>query len=99
MRNWGAYIKNLNASGADKKITGLLDHIRDNFRNPVFHPEETLSSEEAQVLLGVCTSAIVMMVNAMKQLEEKAALNALAGEAGLAVLSGDEPTVSDDSET
>jgi hypothetical protein len=40
-----------------------------------------------------------MMVNAMKQLEEKAALNALAGEAGLAVLSGDEPTVSDDSET
>ncbi|HEY2459918.1 MAG TPA: hypothetical protein VGI16_03885 [Candidatus Acidoferrum sp.] len=62
MRNWGAYIKNLTAAGADTKVTGFLDHIRENYRNPVLHPEETLSSEDAQALLGICVSAIFTMV-------------------------------------
>ena len=33
-RNWGAYIKALNEAGADAKITGNLDHIRAEYRNP-----------------------------------------------------------------
>jgi hypothetical protein len=78
MRNWGTYIKNLNHSGADKKITGFLDHIRENYRNPVLHPEETLTSEEAQVLLGVCTSAIIMMVNAINKIEAEQFINEAA---------------------
>ena len=80
MRNWGAYIKNLNAAGADAKVTGFLDHIRESYRNPVLHPEDTLTPQDAQVLLGVCVSAIVAMVQAMKSLPAKptAALAATA---------------------
>jgi hypothetical protein len=66
MRNWGAYVKNLHAAGADAKVTGFLDHIRESYRNPVLHPEDTLTPQDAQVLLGVCVSAIVAMVQAMK---------------------------------
>jgi hypothetical protein len=73
MRNWGTYIKNLTKAGADPRVTGFLDHIREVYRNPVFHPEETLTPEDAQVLLGVCISAIVLMVGAMKAVPLKAA--------------------------
>jgi hypothetical protein len=65
-RNWYAYIKRLNQSGADPKITVYLDHIREHYRNPVLHPEVNLTPEDAQVLFGVCVSAIVMMASAMK---------------------------------
>lgn len=65
-RNWGAYIKRLNQAKADPKITGYLDHIRQHYRNPILHPEVNLTPEDAQVLFGVCVSAIVMMVSAMK---------------------------------
>jgi len=67
MRNWGAYIKNLQKAGADTRVVGFLDHIKENYRNPVLHPEESLSPEDTQVLLGVCISAIVMMVEATQQ--------------------------------
>jgi hypothetical protein len=78
MRNWGTYIKNLTKAGADPRVTGFLDHIREAYRNPVFHPEETLTPEDAQVLLGVCISAIVLMVGAMKALKPKSS-SAAAG--------------------
>ena len=61
MRNWGVYIKLLKEHGAEVKITSLLDHLRDAYRNPVLHPEENYTDERAQVLFGVCVSAIVMM--------------------------------------
>ncbi len=78
MRNWGAYIKNLHAAGADAKVTGFLDHIREAYRNPVLHPEDTLTPQDAQVLLGVCVSAIVAMVQAMKALASAPAASAKA---------------------
>ena len=65
-RNWGAYIKRLDQCGADPKVTEYLDHIRKHYRNPVLHPEVDLTPEDAQVLFGVCVSAIVMMVSAVK---------------------------------
>src|SRR5258708_3362814 len=39
-RNWGQYIPALNKAKADKKITVFLDHIREEYRNPISHPEE-----------------------------------------------------------
>ena len=67
-RNWGAYIRVLKAKGADPRVTGFLDHIRESYRNPVTHPEQKLDADEAQVLLGVCISAIVQMVTAIDAL-------------------------------
>jgi len=65
-RNWGAYIRVLKANDADKKVLGMIEHIKDTYRNPILHPEVELSSEEAQVLFGLAVSAIVVIVNTMK---------------------------------
>jgi hypothetical protein len=66
MRNWGVYIKLLHEHGAESKVTSLLTHLKDAYRNPVLHPEENYTEERIQVLFGVCVSAIVMMVEEMK---------------------------------
>lgn len=78
-RNWGAYIKALNVAGASPKVTSYLDHIREHYRNPVLHPEVNLTSEDAQVLFGVCVSAIVMMVSEMKSTKGAALPFPIAG--------------------
>jgi len=67
-RNWGAYIKVLRAKGADPRVIGFLDHIRESYRNPISHPDQRLDAQEAQVLLGVCVSAIIQMVLAVDAL-------------------------------
>lgn len=62
MRNWGLYIKALRHTGkSDPKIVDFLEHIKDNYRNPVSHPEAVLSIEEVLVLMGVATSAITQI--------------------------------------
>jgi hypothetical protein len=61
MRNWGSYIKILKDNGADTKVLGVLDQIREIHRNPIMHPETILTTDEAIVLLGVAQSAIVVM--------------------------------------
>lgn len=79
LRNWGAYIAGLKKKDADDKITAYLEHIRTHYRNPVLHPEVLLSSDEAQVLFGVCISAIVMMEKAMYATTPKLPLSAAVG--------------------
>jgi hypothetical protein len=75
-RNWGAYIKKLKDCGANRKVTEHIDHMRESYRNPILHPQENLSSEEAQVLFGVCVSAIYLMANEIKALNTRLALPA-----------------------
>ncbi len=71
MRNWGIYIRKLNKSPkVDKRVTTFLDHIRENYRNPITHPEVILTSNEVEVLLGVATSAIRQMILAIQRLLE-----------------------------
>lgn len=66
MRNWGVYIKNLRATGkADPKILDFLDHIRETYRNPISHPEATITTDEMLVLFGVATAAIVQIAIAL----------------------------------
>lgn len=73
-RNWGAYIKTLGACKANPKILNHLDHMRENYRNPILHPEVNLTADEAQVLLGVCVSAIFLMASEIKTLTAKSAV-------------------------
>lgn len=98
MRNWGVYIKLLNEHGAETKVTSLLTHLKDAYRNPVLHPEENYTDERVQVLFGVCVSAIVMMVEEINKLKAKGAMlpfpqaaNALAGR--IAAIAGIAPPV------
>ncbi len=53
-RNWGEYIKQLKDAGASEKITSILSQIKDLHRNPLMHPEDTLSLDEAIILYNLC---------------------------------------------
>lgn len=70
MRNWGSYVKNLNAAGADGKITGFIDHLRDLYRNPILHPEDNLSTEDAIVFVGACVSLICKTILEIQRLRK-----------------------------
>lgn len=63
-RNWWAYIKGLEQAGAEKKITLFLDHIREEYRNPISHPSETVEIDEALSLFSAGLSAINQAVKA-----------------------------------
>lgn len=61
-KNWGAYIKKMQDSGnADEKIIGMIEHIKNNYRNPVSHPEVILDMEEVLVTFGLALSAIYLL--------------------------------------
>ena len=61
----GKYIDALKIVGVDNKITGNLDHIRDEYRNPVMHPNENVTADEAFSLLGIGFSAITQVLQAI----------------------------------
>jgi len=67
-RNWGAYIRDINNNGGDKQVTGYLQHIKDFYRNPILHPEVTLTPEQSQSLFNAALSAIVQLDAAIQAL-------------------------------
>lgn len=69
-RNWAVYVKVLGKHGADNKILAVLDQIREMHRNPLFHPEDFLSMDEAITLLGVAQGAIVAIVEDIKKRQQ-----------------------------
>lgn len=66
-RNWGVYIRSLTKLGADAKVLAALDQIRTMYRNPIIHPEDTVSLDEAMALFGVAQGAIFAMVEDIKK--------------------------------
>nr|MBA3916145.1 hypothetical protein [Terriglobales bacterium] len=46
-QNWGEYLKLLSDNDADKLATDHLHNIKNNYRNPLMHPDETLEMCEA----------------------------------------------------
>lgn len=67
-RNWGIYIKKLRSSNAKSEIVGFLEHIKDHYRNPIVHPESTLTGDEAFALFYACLSAINQLDAAIEAL-------------------------------
>lgn len=68
-RNWGAYIKDLTKHGGDPRVIAMIDHIRSFYRNPIMHPEETLTTDQALSLFHTCLSAIVQLDGAIQVLD------------------------------
>jgi hypothetical protein len=73
MRNLGNYIKLISGEKVDNqivpadkkvddKIIGMLNHLKDTYRNPLMHPELVLKDEEAQDLFQFGLSAVSTMV-------------------------------------
>jgi hypothetical protein len=86
-RTWAEYIKALRSANAEKKITSFLDHIREEYRNPISHPDESLELDEAFGLFGAALSVIGQMLRAILEImeseaEKKAAAATLAGHGG-----------------
>jgi hypothetical protein len=78
-RNWGAYIKALEGAKAENKITVFLDHIREEYRNPISHPNEILELDEAFALFGPAISSIGQMLKEICQKrKEEAIMTALS---------------------
>jgi hypothetical protein len=51
-RNWGHYINTLKQRGAKDSVIKLLCHLKDEYRNPLMHPDDTLTDTQANLLLG-----------------------------------------------
>jgi hypothetical protein len=60
-RSWGAYIRDIRSHSGDEKVAGALDHIRQFYRNPIMHPEETLTLDHAISLFYACLSVTVQL--------------------------------------
>jgi hypothetical protein len=65
-RNWGQYTRLLRESGANPKVVHHLEQIRELHRNPLIHPEVTLTLAEALSLWALCTSVIQAMIADME---------------------------------
>ena len=61
-RNLGAYIRLAKENGGDERVCSSLDQFRDLHRNPLIHPESTLTTEEATMLMGIAQSAMSFIV-------------------------------------
>lgn len=79
-RNWGVYIKALKSASAEIKITSFLDHIREEYRNPISHPSDTVGPQEAVDLFSAGLSAIGQAMRAtITERNKKAIALALGG--------------------
>ena len=54
-RNWGEYIEWLEKAGASKDMTDVL-HVLKRKRNPLMHPQEDLTMDDAVDVFTVCRS-------------------------------------------
>ncbi len=60
-RNWGRYIEALKAKKSNEKIIHHLEQLKDLHRNPISHPDATLTMTEALALWALCVSVIQAM--------------------------------------
>lgn len=62
-RNLGSYIRFLENAQVDQRITVLLRHIKDEYRNPAIHPGLFISFDDASNQFALIQSAIRMMID------------------------------------
>ncbi|NYF50099.1 hypothetical protein [Tunturiibacter gelidoferens] len=86
MRSWGVYHKNLSkCAKSNSKVLGWLDHIKDEYRNPVLHPDETVTPDGALVFINACSSLIITMVTEIARLQAIATAEAEEAQLKLAI--------------
>lgn len=62
-RNIGSYIEAMKKlKVGDAKVLAAVDQMRNLHRNPLFHPEDSLTVDEAINLMGIVQSAIAAML-------------------------------------
>jgi hypothetical protein len=74
IRNWGTYIRNLTASGkADSKVIAWMTQIKDQYRNPVLHPNEVVTPDDALEFINACTSLMMCIARELEKAQPTAA--------------------------
>jgi hypothetical protein len=73
-RNMGNYIRILEEKHVDVKVTAMLKHIKDNYRNPISHPDEFWDLNKAASAFSAAISFIEIMVQDIRDLEANALL-------------------------
>ena len=66
-RNWGKYIEKLEKRQAKDSVIKFLRHLKNEYRNPLMHPEDSLTVEEANLLLGTVQSITNAIYSDMKE--------------------------------
>ncbi len=64
-QNWGEYLRLLKDNGATREVTDHLHNIKDNYRNPLMHPEDTMGTDEAVSIFAVAQSMNEMLITDM----------------------------------
>lgn len=64
-QNWGEYLTLLKNNGAARDVTDHLHNMKDNYRNPLMHPEDSLEIDEAVSLFAVAQSMNEMLITDM----------------------------------
>lgn len=62
-QNWGEYISQLKTHKASKGTIDHLQNLKDNHRNPLMHPQDTLTMPLAVSLFGVCQGTIETIIS------------------------------------
>ena len=65
--NWGDFVRLLKLHGADGRVSDSIHRMKEVHRNPLIHPEITLTMPEAITLLSVCHSTIQACVADMER--------------------------------
>lgn len=66
-RNWGAYINAIRNGSGKPAVADYLYHMKETYRNPIMHPEVTLTPDEAFSLFNASLSAIVQLDKAIEE--------------------------------
>jgi hypothetical protein len=67
-RNWGRYHQILSNAQADEKILNHFEQLRKLHRNPLVHPEESLTRDDAESFWAMCGSLMRAMICDMDEL-------------------------------
>lgn len=70
-KNLGHYISLLQKAGIDEKVTIMLKHLKDHYRNPISHPEEFWDSVKAESAFSVAIGVITIMVQDIEETKKK----------------------------
>lgn len=71
-RDWGAYIRVIRNGNGSVAIADYLYHMKETYRNPIMHPDVTLTTDEAFALFNASLSAIVQLDAAIVAWPEEA---------------------------
>ena len=70
-KNLGNYINLLEKAGVNEKVTIILKHLKDHYRNPISHPEEFWDTIKAESAFSVAVGVITIMIQDIEETKIK----------------------------